>query len=146
MPRIRPETDLRDSYQEISAYCRDKKEPVFITRQGHGDLVVMSLEVYELLVQSMDIYRLDRLLNEGRVTEVGSVMQRLNTAESGSRGFTLQTDDVKKNIREFTPSRNQEDESRMGSEDGTFSFRSAAAQNRSDAPVQKSRQEFVKPE
>ena len=134
---------MKDSYQEISTYCRDKKEPVFITKQGHGDLVVMSLEVYELLVQSMDIYRLDRLLNEGRVTEVGSVMQRLNAADSGTRGFTLQTDDVKKNIREFSSQKSHGEEA----DDSTYSFRSAASQNRADAPpVQKIRQDFVRQE
>ena len=48
MPQIRPITDLRNT-TEISELCHAKNEPVFITKNGYGDLVVMSMETYEQL-------------------------------------------------------------------------------------------------
>ena len=47
MPTIRPSADLRNSYSEISDFCHRYKEPVFITKNGKGDLAVMSMEAYE---------------------------------------------------------------------------------------------------
>ncbi len=51
MPQIRPITDLRNT-NEISELCHAKKEPVFITKNGYGDLVVMSIEAYEELIEN----------------------------------------------------------------------------------------------
>lgn len=48
MPQIRPITDLRNT-TEISELCHAKNEPVFITKNGYGDLVIMSMEAYEAL-------------------------------------------------------------------------------------------------
>lgn len=44
MPQIRPITDLRNT-NEISDACHATKEPIFITKNGYGDLVVMSIEI-----------------------------------------------------------------------------------------------------
>ena len=52
MPQIRPITDLRNT-NEISDICHAKREPVFITKNGYGDLVVMSIEAYEEMVERM---------------------------------------------------------------------------------------------
>ena len=51
MPQIRPITDLRNT-NEISDICHARKEPVFITKNGYGDLVVMSIETYEAMVEN----------------------------------------------------------------------------------------------
>ncbi len=51
MPQIRPITDLRNT-NEISDICHAKKEPVFITKNGYGDLVVMSIETYEEMLET----------------------------------------------------------------------------------------------
>ncbi|MDD2401873.1 MAG: type II toxin-antitoxin system Phd/YefM family antitoxin, partial [Clostridia bacterium] len=50
MPTIRPSSDLRNSYNEISEFCHKHKEPIYITRNGSGDLAVMSIETYERLI------------------------------------------------------------------------------------------------
>ena len=50
MPQIRPITDLRNT-NEISDICHARREPVFITKNGYGDLVVMSIETYEAMVE-----------------------------------------------------------------------------------------------
>ena len=54
MPEIRPIRDLRNT-NEISEICHTRKEPVFITKNGYGDLVVMSIEVYDEMVKNMAI-------------------------------------------------------------------------------------------
>lgn len=51
MPQIRPITDLRNT-NEISEICHAKQEPVFITKNGYGDLVVMSMETYESMLDT----------------------------------------------------------------------------------------------
>jgi len=54
MPQIRPITDLRNT-TEISALCHAKREPLFITKNGYGDLVVMSIEAYEEMQQIIQV-------------------------------------------------------------------------------------------
>ena len=58
MPLIRPSADLRNNYNEISELCHEYPEPVFITKNGTGDLVVMSVETYELLSGKLELYSL----------------------------------------------------------------------------------------
>lgn len=50
MPQIRPITDLRNT-NDISAIFHAVNEPVFITKNGYGDLVVMSIEPFERLAE-----------------------------------------------------------------------------------------------
>lgn len=50
MLRIMPITELRKT-DEVSELCHRNYEPIFITKNGYSDLVVMSIESYELLVQ-----------------------------------------------------------------------------------------------
>lgn len=54
MPQIRPITDLRNT-SEISDLCHARREPVFITKNGYGDLVVMSIETYEELLETLSV-------------------------------------------------------------------------------------------
>ena len=63
MPNIKSSTDLRNNYNEISAFCRESREPVFITKNGQGDLAIMSIETYEELSGKLELYR---LLDEGK--------------------------------------------------------------------------------
>ena len=62
MPTIRPSADLENNYNEISELCHEYSEPVFITKNGTGDLAVMSIEAYELLTGKLELYS---LINEG---------------------------------------------------------------------------------
>lgn len=63
MPNIKSSTDLRNNYNEISKFCNESREPIFITKNGQGDLAVMSIETYEMLNGKLELYR---LLDEGR--------------------------------------------------------------------------------
>lgn len=58
MAMIRPSSDLRNRYGEISEFCNTHREPVFITKNGAGDLVVMSNEEYERLCGKYELYRM----------------------------------------------------------------------------------------
>ena len=57
MPNIRPSADLRNKYSEISDFCHKYTEPVFITKNGQGDLAVMSIETYEMILGKADLYK-----------------------------------------------------------------------------------------
>jgi len=56
MPIIRPITDLRNT-NEISEICHSSGEPVFITKNGHGDLVVMSMATYERQMALLEVHQ-----------------------------------------------------------------------------------------
>lgn len=56
MPSIRPISELRNNANEISDFCRQTREPVFITRNGSGDMVVMNIEEYERKMALIDLY------------------------------------------------------------------------------------------
>ncbi|WP_347490276.1 type II toxin-antitoxin system Phd/YefM family antitoxin [Desulfoscipio sp. XC116] len=55
MPQIRPISDLRNNFTEISRIVHESKEPVFLTKNGYDDMVVMSIEQYEALQMSKHI-------------------------------------------------------------------------------------------
>jgi prevent-host-death family protein len=56
MPKIRPISDLRNKANEISEICHSENEPVFITKNGIGDLAVMSIESYERQQALLELY------------------------------------------------------------------------------------------
>jgi prevent-host-death family protein len=75
MPVIRPVSDLRNKTQEISDLCHKTGEPVFITKNGVSDLVVMSTAAYEREQARLELYS---LLDEAEQDEL-----------HGDRGVTL---------------------------------------------------------
>lgn len=56
MPQIRPVSDLRNHFTDISRIVHETEEPVFLTKNGHGDMVVMSIEAFEKLQFESEIY------------------------------------------------------------------------------------------
>ncbi len=54
MPKIMPITDLRNT-TDVSNLCHASNEPVFITKNGYGDMVIMSMETYDNLLESLSI-------------------------------------------------------------------------------------------
>jgi len=58
MPVIRKSADLGNSYADISNFCHKYREPVFITKNGEGDLAVMSIETYEEISGKRELYKL----------------------------------------------------------------------------------------
>ncbi len=54
MIQIRPISDLRNKFTEIENLVASKKSPVFLTKNGYGSMVVMSLETYETLTENIE--------------------------------------------------------------------------------------------
>ncbi|MEG0218177.1 MAG: type II toxin-antitoxin system Phd/YefM family antitoxin [Raoultibacter sp.] len=55
MPKIISSSTLRNKYNEVSTLCHTTQEPVFITKNGAGDLALLSLDAYEQFVQTADL-------------------------------------------------------------------------------------------
>lgn len=52
---IKPSSSLRNEYNEISKYCKETSEPVYLTKNGEGDLVVMSIKDFEYRQEMLDL-------------------------------------------------------------------------------------------
>ncbi len=57
MPIIKPISDLRNNFNEISKICHKEGEPVYITKNGKGDLVVMSITRFEKQEALLELYQ-----------------------------------------------------------------------------------------
>lgn len=83
MPNIKSSTDLRNNYNEISSFCHKTGEPIFITKNGRGDLAVMSIDLFNKFMGRYELYQL------------------LEKSESDfTNGRTLTFDDSMKSLRE----------------------------------------------
>jgi len=82
MPQIRPITDLRNT-NEISELCHSKDEPIFITKNGYGDLVVMSIETYEREMALADVFKklamAEKQVKGGELLDGQEVLAKLRT-------------------------------------------------------------------
>lgn len=67
MKNIRPVSDLRNNFAEISKIVHENNEPVFLTKNGYGDMVVLSMEAYENLQFESEVYA--KLLEAEREAE-----------------------------------------------------------------------------
>jgi prevent-host-death family protein len=65
MPIIRPISDLRNNFTQISDTVHTDDEPIFLTKNGIGDMVVMSIDHYEKQMAQIDLYqKLDQARQE----------------------------------------------------------------------------------
>ena len=79
MPRIIPIKDLKNT-TKVSEMCHETDEPVFVTKNGYGDMVVMSMETYESSMKMQQIYR-DLEVSEQQVVEGKTKDARLSLAQ-----------------------------------------------------------------
>ena len=56
MKMIRHVSDLRNNFAEISKTVHETSQPVFLTKNGYGDMVVLSMEAYENLQFESEVY------------------------------------------------------------------------------------------
>lgn len=56
MKMIRPVSDLRNNFADISKTVHETAQPVFLTKNGYGDMVVLSMEAFENLQFDSEIY------------------------------------------------------------------------------------------
>jgi PHD/YefM family antitoxin component YafN of YafNO toxin-antitoxin module len=80
MPQIIPIRDLRNT-TEISNLCHQSSEPVFVTKNGYGDLVIMSMEAYEQRLAVLDVYNklveTESDLNQGKLMNGDDALKQL---------------------------------------------------------------------
>ena len=78
MPQIIPIRDLKKT-AEISGMCHNSEEPIYITKNGYGDMVIMSMETYEKNMRKYlkykDIEVSEKEIEEGKVKEAKSALQ-----------------------------------------------------------------------
>jgi len=56
MPHIRPVSDLRNNFADISRIVHESSEPVFLTKNGYGNMVVMSMDAFERYQFDSEVY------------------------------------------------------------------------------------------
>lgn len=80
MPKIIPIKDLKNT-AEISEMCHSRNEPVYITKNGYGDLVIMSVETYERNFFMTEVYdklaEAEKAVAEGRTVDAKEALARL---------------------------------------------------------------------
>ena len=80
MPQIIPIRDLKNT-SEISDLCHASGEPIFVTKNGYGDMVVMSMETYEARMKILDVYAklaaAEEQIEAGKVMPAESSLSRL---------------------------------------------------------------------
>ena len=70
MDTIRPVSDLRNNFAEISRIVHETEKPVFLTKNGYGDMVVLSMEAYENLQLESEVYfKLQEAEREAELTD-----------------------------------------------------------------------------
>ncbi len=81
MPKILPSSSIRNRYNELSEFCNNNQEAIFITKNGEGDLAVMSINHYEAMSGKLEL--LGELMKglhdiaEGKVRDIDDVFQEL---------------------------------------------------------------------
>ena len=77
MPIIKPASALRNDYVEISRLARESKQPVFLTKNGTGDMVLLSMEEYDQKMSLLELYEKiaegEEDLAEGRIKSLSQV-------------------------------------------------------------------------
>ena len=80
MPQIRPIRDLKNT-TEISNLCHEVREPIFITKNGYGDMVIMSMRTYEEQLARLNMYTKimegKSQANNGQLLDGQSTMEKL---------------------------------------------------------------------
>ena len=80
MPRIIPIRDLKDT-AAISQMCSESDEPVYITKNGYGDMVIMSMKAYEEKMYLLDVYaklaEAEEEVREGKTSDARQKLKEL---------------------------------------------------------------------
>lgn len=78
MPRIIPIKDLKNT-SEISDMCHKAQEPIYITKNGYGDMVIMSMEIYESTMRQLSVYRnieiSEKQIEEGKIKDAEKALK-----------------------------------------------------------------------
>ena len=91
MKMIRPVSDLRNNFADISKTVHETAKPVFLTKNGYGDMVVLSMEAFESLQFESEVYfKLQAAEREAELTDKRysskEVLQAMREAIGGEQG------------------------------------------------------------
>jgi prevent-host-death family protein len=82
MPQIIPIKDLKNT-SEISDMCKKTKEPIYITKNGYGDMVIMSMDTYEETMKQLSMYRdieiSEQQIEKGQIKDARQALGELRT-------------------------------------------------------------------
>lgn len=71
---IKPSSELRNKYNEISNLCKETREPVYITVNGHGDTVILNLEQFDQMKSELELLKMlaesEEDVREGKVAPI----------------------------------------------------------------------------
>lgn len=80
MPQIIPIKDLKNT-SEISEMCHKAEEPIYITKNGYGDMVIMSMEIYENTMRKIAMYHdievSEQQVANGQVKDAGASLKEM---------------------------------------------------------------------
>lgn len=80
MPQIIPIKELKKT-SEISEMCHEADEPIYITKNGYGDMVIMSMENYEAVMRQLAIYRdieiSEKQIENGQTKDARSALKEM---------------------------------------------------------------------
>jgi PHD/YefM family antitoxin component YafN of YafNO toxin-antitoxin module len=83
---IKASAAIRNNYNEISKLCKESGEPVYLTKNGEGDLVVMDIKIFEKRVEEL---------------KIAEDLLRIRTArQNGARGYSLE--ETRRNLNAIT--------------------------------------------
>lgn len=90
MKMIRPVSDLRNNFADISRTVHETAQPVFLTKNGYGDMVVLSMEAFEALQFESEVYfKLQAAEREAEMTDKRysskEVLQNMRDAIGGEQ-------------------------------------------------------------
>jgi len=84
MPIIRRSTDLLNNFNEIREFCLNYREPIFLTNEGQGELAVMSIETYEEISGTTELYKFIKEgiedIENGRILTEEEVLKNMEKA------------------------------------------------------------------
>ena len=89
--KIKPSAAIRNNYNEISSYCKETGQPVYLTKNGEGDLVVMDIHAFERLKNQLSLEaellraRYERQSGTGAYLSADECKTRLDTVMDKAR-------------------------------------------------------------
>lgn len=89
MEKIRPSADLRNHYNEVARFCKESREPIFITVNGREDTVIMGSVAYRQMKEELELLRAlaeaENDVAHGRVAPMEDTFSEIRTMLDGMK-------------------------------------------------------------
>ena len=101
MPQIIPIKDLKNT-SEISDMCHKTEEPIYVTKNGYGDMVIMSMEIYESTMKQITMYRdieiSEKQIEAGQVKDARTALKETRQSMAYKLNVTEHADELLDNL------------------------------------------------